>query len=140
MDKNELISLLNKALQMEYVDIFLYPRQADIVKEKTISNKFNEFGRMELRHADNISMQILQLGSKPVWEFTLLDPRDSVDSMLKDHLKGEERSIDMYNKIINLIEGEELDQLKLVIKGIKAEEEGHLEFIKKLIREKQLNT
>ncbi|MBL7131032.1 MAG: hypothetical protein ISS45_06500 [Candidatus Omnitrophica bacterium] len=40
MGKDNLIELLNEALQIEYSDVFLYPRQADIIKDKAIAEQF----------------------------------------------------------------------------------------------------
>lgn len=45
MEKDKLIKLLNEALQNEYSDVFLYPREAEIVDEKDIAEKFSRFGR-----------------------------------------------------------------------------------------------
>lgn len=133
-NNDKLIELLNEALQAECYDILLYHREADIIKEKEreISKKFETFGRMELRHADNISMQILILGGKPKWEFIPLSVKKSIKEMLETHLGREEKGIKMYSSLIDFL-GEGNEQLKLIIKGIKSEEEGHFAAIKELI-------
>lgn len=133
MDKNDLVKSLNEALQLEYTDIFLYPRQADIVKEKEISQMFEKFGRMELRHADNIAMQINALGGKPVWEFSMLDAKESLDEILDDHLENESKAIALYNELIEAADREGEDELKLILKGIRAEEEHHFKKIKEIL-------
>ena len=138
MGKNELIELLNGALKNEYSDIFLYPRQADIIKEKEISEMFERFGRMELRHADNLAMQILVFNGKPNWDFTILDAKESVDEMLHDHLEFERKGIQFYNNLIEFAEKEEQDQLKLILKGIKSEEESHFKAIEELIERRKI--
>jgi len=125
---------------MEYTDLFLYPRQTDIIKEEEVSKKFERFGRMELRHADNIAMQILILGGKPNWDFTLLETKESIDEMLLDHLKLERKAIQPYQTLIEFAERQEEDQLKLILRGIKSEEESHFATIKELLeRRKESN-
>lgn len=137
MAKERLIELLNQALQTEYTDVFLYPRQADLIKEKEISELFENFGRMELRHADNLAMQIIALGNTPSWEFNILDINQPLNQMLQGHLDRENKCLEMYNQLIKFCEEEKEDQLKLIIKGIKSEEQDHFNTIKKIINEKK---
>lgn len=137
MEKSKLIKLLNEALQTEYTDVFSYPRQADKIKEKEVSEKFERFGRMEVRHADNIARQILTLGGKPNWEFTILDIKESIDEMLLDHLEREGKAIKLYQALIEFAEKEEEDELKLILKGIKSEEESHLTEIEELVKRRK---
>jgi len=85
MERNELIKLLGEMMQQEYTDIFLYHREADIIKEKELSEQFKKFERMELRHADNLAIQIRILGGKPKWEFTILDTNKSLEKILLNH-------------------------------------------------------
>jgi len=136
MEKDEVISLLNKALQFEYRDIFLYPREAErlaeIIKEKEIPEQFERFGRMELRHADNLAMQIQLLGGKAEWDFAPLIAKESIEEILLEHQQNEKKSIQSYSKILKLIDKEGQEQLKLVLKGIMSEEEGHLLAINRL--------
>lgn len=136
--KGKLIELLNEALQVEYTDIFLYPKQSEVIKEKEISEKFEKFGKMELRHADNIAMQILTLGGKPHWNFTFLDTKESIDEILQGHLDREAKNIQLYKNIIEFVDdigGE--DQLKVILEGIRSEEESHLGAIKVLIQKRK---
>ena len=134
MEKNRITQLLNEALQREYSDIFLYPRQAEIIKIKEISKKFEKFGRMELRHVDNIAMQIFVLGGKPNWEFTPLDTKESLNEMLLGHIEREAMVIQLYTKLIELADEEGEDQLKLILKGIKSEEALHLSYVRDVMK------
>jgi len=133
MAKTRLVELLNRALQEEYTDIFLYSREADIIKDKAIAEKFERFGRMELRHADNVAMQIQILDGTPAWEFLPLAVEKSLDKILRGHLERETAGIRLYEELIKLSDGEGKDQVKLIMKGIKAEEEGHLKVIKEML-------
>lgn len=133
MANEKLIELLNKSLEMEYCDIFLYARHADALEEKETAENFEKLGRMEVRHADSLAIQIQALGGKPNWEITPLDAKGSKDEMLTYHLEQEERAIRGYDDLIELADKEGQDQLKLILKGIKSEEESHAEITKSLL-------
>ncbi len=131
MDKDELIKVLNYALQFEYNDVFLYPREAREVKDKNVAEIFEKFGLMEIRHADMLSIRILELGGKPIWEFKLLGELSDLKEILKRHLEREEKTVNFYQ---NLIEQLDDPEVKIVLRGIKAEEEMHRDKIKELLR------
>ena len=129
--KKELTELLNDALVLEYSDVFLYPREAKTIEDKEISEKFDRFGLMEVRHADIISMKLLELGEKPAWNFRLLKGSASLEDMVKYHLGKEKEMISAYSECI---EATDDDNFKIVLRGIKADEELHLEFIEAILK------
>lgn len=129
--KNELIKLLNEALSLEYSDVFLYPREAKTIEDKKISGMFEEFGTTEIRHADIISMKLLELGEKPAWNFTLLKGGISIKEILEHHLGQEKRAVLLYNKCA---EATDDDNFKIVLRGIKSDEETHLKFIEDALK------
>ena len=133
MENTKLIELLNEALYLEYTDTFLYLRQASMVEEE-ISKTFDRLALMEMRHADNIAIQINVLGGKSEWEFDYPPIKESTDEILLEHLEREKKHINTYRTLIGLAEEERQDQLKLILKGIKSEEEGHLGAIKGLLK------
>lgn len=98
MQTHEIIFNLNKALQLEYSDVFLYPREAQLIagKDKVIASMFEEFGLMEVRHADLLARRILQLKGKPVWDFALLENKTNLKDILIHHVDYETRTIDFY--------------------------------------------
>lgn len=132
MQTHEIVFNLNKALQLEYSDVFLYPREAKLIedKNKVTASVFEEFGLMEIRHADLLSMRIIQLEGKPIWDFSLLPNKNDLKDILIRHLDYEERAIDFYGKLVGLVDPE----TKILLRGIKAEEEEHLAKIKELLR------
>ena len=130
MDKNMLIKLLNDALQFEYNDVFLYPREAKKIKDKNVAQIFEEFGLMEVRHADMLSIGILELGGKPVWDFKLLGDLSDLKEILKRHLGHEEKAINFYQNLIDQVDD---DEIKIILRGIRAEEEIHRDKIKELL-------
>lgn len=130
MDKDQLIKLLNYALQFEYGDIFLYPREANGIKDKKIARIFEEFGLMEIRHADMLAVSILKLGGKPVWDFKLLGNLSDLQEILKKHENNEKLAIDLYQNLIDRVDDAEI---KIILRGIKAEEEMHLARLRELL-------
>ncbi|MDP3732870.1 MAG: ferritin-like domain-containing protein [Candidatus Omnitrophota bacterium] len=130
MDKDKLIKLLNDALQIEYGEIFLYPREARHMKDKNVAELFEKFGLMEIRHADILSIRILELGGKPAWEFKLSGELSDLKGILKRHLTNEEAMINLYQNLIGQIDDAEI---KIMLRGIRAEEEVHRDKIRELL-------
>lgn len=129
--KKELTELLSDALLLEYSDVFLYSREAKTVEDKEISEKFDRFGLTEIRHADIVSMKLLELGEKPEWSFRLLKGSASFEEMVKYHLDKEKGMISVYSECI---EATDDDNFKIVLRGIKAEEEIHLKFMEAILK------
>ena len=130
MQTHEIIFNLNKALEWEYSDVFLYPREAKEIKDKNIAELFENFGLMEIRHADILSIRILELGGKPTWEFKLLSNLSDLKEILMRHLNREEATINFYQNLIDQIDDPEI---KILLRGIRAEEEIHRDKIKELL-------
>jgi bacterioferritin (cytochrome b1) len=128
MQVHEVIFNLNKALQLEYSDVFLYPREAGLMKESPLADIFEQFGLMEIRHADLIARRIIQLKGKPVWDFSLLEEKNDLKSIIQRHIDYEERAISLYAKLIPEVD----EETRILLRGIKAEEEGHLVKLKEL--------
>jgi len=129
MQTHEIVFNLNKALQLEYSDVFLYPREAKLIKDKVISSLFEEFGLMEVRHADLLARRILELGGKPVWDFSLLQDKNELGDILARHFDYETKAVDFYGRLLEQVNNE----TKILLRGIKAEEEIHLDKIKELL-------
>jgi len=128
MQAHEIVFNLNKALQYEYSDIFLYPREAKLIKDKVISSLFEEFGVMEIRHADLLAKRILELGGKPVWDFFLLQDKTELKDILAWHIDRETGGVDLYGRLVEQVD----DETKILLRGIKAEEQMHLDKIREL--------
>lgn len=124
MQTEEIIFELNKALQLEYSDVFLYPREANQIagKNKMLAATFEEFGLMEVRHADLLSRRILDLGGKPVWNFFILEDHPELKDIVSRHIDYETRSVDFYGKLLGQVD----EETKILLRGIRGEEETHL--------------
>ena len=132
-DRHELVSLLNKALKAEFTDLFSYPKEAENIKIREIADTFGDLGRMELRHADILGTQIQALGGESKWDLDFPEIKESTEKILKDHLQREREAIQRYAYVINLLDSGDEDQLKIILRGIKAEEEEHVTTIQRLI-------
>ena len=116
---------------MEYSDVFLYPREAKLIKDKdeVISSLFEQFGLMEVRHADLLAKRILELGGKPVWDFFLLQDKTELKDILTRHIEHETRAVDFYGRLVEQVD----EETKILLRGIRAEEQVHLDKIRELL-------
>ena len=96
-----------------------------------MSSKFNLLSSQELRHADRIAMEIISNGGKAEWNFELPAPETSVRKILKVHIDKESDAIVLYREILKLIEDYDFN---LVLNGIIANEQEHLEIIARILR------
>lgn len=131
MQEHEIVFNLNKALETEYGEIFLYARQARISEEKNkgLSLLFEKLGLMEVRHADLLSRRIIELGSQPVWNYTLRPEDADIKKIVTQHIEAEAKAIDFYGKLLEQVDPE----TKILLRGIRAEEEDHLAQLKKYL-------
>lgn len=130
MQTHEIIFNLNQALQLEYSDLFLYPREAKLIAEKdaVAASMFEKFGLMEVRHADLLARRIIELGGKPVWDFLLLQDKNDLKDILNRHIEYETKGTNFYARLLEEVD----DETKILLRGIKAEEQMHLDKIREL--------
>lgn len=131
MDKTQLVKLLQEILEFEYTDIFLYNNEAELLLKRIKDSEklyklYKNFALDELAHADIISRKMLDLGGKPIWQYKMLEYSDSVRQSLKSHIERETKAIQLYSKLINEIEDR---SFKVILKGIRQNEEEHLQKI-----------
>lgn len=129
MEKDLLVFNLNKALQLEFSDIFLYIREAGLIKDSSVRAVFEKFGLMEIMHADILGQHILALGGKPLWDYSLLLNQAELKSMIIHHMDYENRAIDFYGKLIEQVD----DQTKILLRGIRDEEQEHFLKLKEIL-------
>jgi bacterioferritin len=116
VDVDKLLELLNKALADEWLAYYQYWVGAKVVqgnmRNQTVS-ELQEHAEEELKHANMLVDRILQLGGTPV-----LKPEDwyhltncgyeapsdpSVESILKQNIKGEQCAIDVYKQLMEFV-------------------------------------
>ncbi len=131
-----LVKKLQEILEFEYTDIFTYNNEANLFKEKIKDREqlfqiYKNFALEELTHADIISKQISSLGEIPFWEYKNIFVSNSIRESLKLHL---DREITVYKTYIDLIKQVEDRELKILLKGIRDNEKGHIEQISKFLK------
>jgi rubrerythrin len=66
---DELKSVLNRALTLEYTLIIHYPRLAAMIPDEATRKLASELGSASIKHADIVANAIIRLGGKPDWSF-----------------------------------------------------------------------
>lgn len=115
MDVDQLVDLLKKAYADEWLAYYQYWVGAKVAvgpMREVLVAELTEHAADELRHADMLTMRILQLGGTP-----LLKPEDwnkmtncgyeapedpYVKVLLEQNIKGEQCAIDVYNHLLAL--------------------------------------
>jgi bacterioferritin len=113
MDVNRVLELLNKAFADEWLAYYQYWLGAKLVAgpmKDAVMAELVQHSADELRHADMLSMRIIQLGGTPLptpsdwlqWTHCGYDaPVDPfVEKVLEQNIKGEQCAIDVYNRIL----------------------------------------
>jgi bacterioferritin len=134
MLKEQLIETLQKILEFEYTDMFVYNSEAELFKKKIKNSEnlvkmYKNFAIDELTHADIISQRILFLNGSPRWEYKIVSVSNSVHETLRYHIEREIQAIRIYTDLLNNTEDR---KFKVVIKGIFSNEKEHLEHLTKI--------
>ena len=105
--KNELVTMLNEALKLEYAAYLQYVTYAELVKglyaEKVIE-RLKELASDEAKHAEDFREMIASyLDSEPVMDLATTHRAKYIDEILKVSLKDEKTAIDFYKKIYHKV-------------------------------------
>jgi bacterioferritin (cytochrome b1) len=65
----QVISLLNEALALEYTLIIHYPRLSSMIKDPETRDLVSGLGSASIKHADTVAEAIVRLKGKPIWSF-----------------------------------------------------------------------
>jgi len=134
MLKEQLIEILQKILEFEYTDMFVYNSEAELFKKKIKNSEnlvkmYKNFAIDELTHADIISQRIIFLNGSPRWEYKIVSVSNSVHETLRYHIEREIQAIRVYTDLLNNTEDR---KFKVVIKGIISNEKEHLKHLTKI--------
>ncbi|MBI4833319.1 MAG: ferritin-like domain-containing protein [Planctomycetes bacterium] len=122
-NKEKLVTYLQKALRMEYSDIFLYPRHAtSFAKHPWLVQLFHNFGQAESRHADLVSLEISRLGGTAEWDFGFTEGMKTPAEIVRSHLASEKKAISIYKKCVKLASN---SNLRNILQNILTEETIH---------------
>ncbi len=115
---DETIKLLNKALADEWLAYYQYWVGAQVVSGKMrpeIEDELKEHAEEEKKHAEMLAKRIVQLGGKPILEFSDLlkqancgydAPKNpSTTAIVAQNIKGERCAIAIYSSILKKLKG-----------------------------------
>lgn len=105
MSKEELVKMLNQALEMEHQAMIQYLSHAELVdglNSEPIIERLKEIADDERKHAELLREVIgSYLGGVPSMEMAKAHPAKSIEEILKTNLADEKEAVDVYLKILN---------------------------------------
>ncbi|TRZ88068.1 MAG: ferritin [Methanosarcinales archaeon] len=123
MDTKETICLLNEAFVHEIEATMIYVRNAFIIPQCDPSRVTEAIAVDEMRHMNWLADLIVKRGGKPSMEHKELDfGGDDLRSQLNHQVVHETEAIEMYKRMIGLIDD---DEVVGVLKHILDEEKRH---------------
>ena len=150
MDVDELLKLLNKAYADEWLAYYQYWLGAKLAKgpmKEGVMAELVQHAADELRHADMLTLRILQLGGTPIttpkdwfkWTNCGYDPPDDpfVKTLLEQNIKGEQCAITTYKSLLKVTEGKDPVTYNIVVQILQDEVE-HEEDLQALLEDIQL--
>ena len=110
ISKQEILNLLNHALELEHAANIQYLSHAEIVDgegAETIIARLKEIAGDEKDHAEKFRTLIGALGGVPSMGIAPTYAATSVKEILEVNLKGEKEAVDTYRKIVREVEDRE---------------------------------
>jgi bacterioferritin len=136
VDVNELVKLLNKALADEWLAYYQYWVGSKVAVGRMrgiIMKELEEHANEELEHANMLVERIAQLGGTPLinpdqWKkeanCAYEEPADSnTVKLLEQNIKGEQCAIEVYQKLLRMVEGKDPITAHLVLQILEDEVE-----------------
>lgn len=125
-ESEALIGVLNQSLGVEYGALFLLPQHLARISDRVLQRHLRGIMEMELEHAEKTARIIIALGGQPTADMPNLRPRNSAREILKVHLAGEKRAIELYSQAAAQCPDAKLREILL---ELQREEEGHQRLI-----------
>lgn len=123
MNKDEIITLLNKDLQDEHGAIIQYLNHAYAMGEGEMACEIEALARDEMRHLDWLAETVAELGGTPSLERgTMLMSGESVADWMGNNVLLEKGAINQYQEHIKLIDD---PKIKRLLERILSDEESH---------------
>jgi len=126
----ELVRVLNEAISLEYGALFLLPQHIAQVQDEETKRQLRLIMEMEVEHAEKTAQMIYSLGSEPKADLPQLRPRSNLQEILRAHVEGEKRAVDVYTRA----EAAATEPaMKQALAELRREEEGHLRLLERLL-------
>ncbi|MBO3839608.1 MAG: ferritin-like domain-containing protein [Thermoproteota archaeon] len=106
MSKEELLKMLNHALELEHAAYVQYLSHAELIEgenAESIIERLKEIANDERSHQDKFRSLIGMLGGTPSMSIAETHPAKTVREILEQNLKDEKEAVDTYRKIYEMI-------------------------------------
>ncbi|MEM2932941.1 MAG: ferritin-like domain-containing protein [Candidatus Pacearchaeota archaeon] len=147
MTKEEIIKMLNQALELEHAAYVQYLSHAEIIdglNAEPIIARLKEIAQDEAEHQKKFRTLIGDfLGGIPSMGIAKTYPAKTVKEILEQNLKNEKEAVDMYTKILKKINAEkenlpyEFFQLEHEVRHIIIDEQEHIAQLKILLAKRK---
>ena len=134
LDVKELVRLLNKAYADEWLATYQYWVGAKVAVGRMrgiIAAELAEHAKEEMEHAEKLAERILQLGGTPLlnpdqWKIESICGYDEpaepdTRKLLEQNIKGERCAIDVYTKLLKMVEGKDPITARLMLEILEDE-------------------
>ncbi|MEM1554648.1 MAG: ferritin-like domain-containing protein [Thermoproteota archaeon] len=106
MSKEELLKMLNHALELEHAAYIQYLSHAELIEGENaepIIERLKEIANDEKNHQDKFRSLIGMLGGIPSMSIAETHPARTIREILEQNLKDEKEAVDTYRKIYETI-------------------------------------
>ena len=97
-----------------------------------VSDKFEEIGIEEMKHAEKIAERLWYLGGVPTTKPATISVGKTLWEMVDNDIKAEEEAMEMYKKIEELADSEKDPTTRFIFESILEQEEDHHDFFTSL--------
>ena len=126
----QVISLLNEALTLEYTLIIHYPRLSSMIKDPETRDLVSGLGSASIKHADTVAEAIVRLKGKPIWSFDAFPEQVDLVSIFQEQLAKEKMARDLHQKSAYLVPSELRDKFVEIAR----EEESHIKTVEEILK------
>jgi bacterioferritin (cytochrome b1) len=127
---DELKSILNRALTLEYTLIIHYPRLAAMIPDEATRKLASELGSASIKHADIVANAIIRLGGKPDWSFEPFPEKVDLVSIFQTQLGKEKTALELHRQSAYLVAD---SALREKFEDIAKEEESHIKMVQDIL-------
>ena len=127
---DELKSVLNRALTLEYTLIIHYPRLAAMIPDEATRKLASELGSASIKHADVVANAIIRLGGKPDWSFEPFPAKVDLVDIFQTQLGKEKTALELHRQSAYLVAD---SALREKFEDIAKEEESHIKMVQDIL-------
>jgi bacterioferritin len=136
MKYDAIIEQLNEILKHEWTGVAQYSQASFIIEgpwREVYAEKFEGDAKESFKHANLIGNKIVALGGVPVAQRNEVKQSRDLTEILQNSLAFEAKAVEMYNKAIDIAEGERA--LVIFLEDILLEEQEGVDEYTKLLRQ-----